>query len=145
MSSPTSRTLDLLRKEGWTAQVVEKWNPHSKTRLDLFGGIDVFACMPKAWAECVEIDEAHRVVTFGPPKEPGGFLGVQACAGASHSSRKAKLLSEKRMAIWLAAGGRLEIWSWSKRGARGKRKTWTARREPLSLSDFVPRERSECG
>ncbi len=130
MSSPTSRTLELLRKEGWTAQVVERWNPHSKTRLDLFGGIDVLACKP--------LEGLHMI-------SGRNVLGVQACAGASHSCRKAKLLSEKKMAIWLAAGGRLEVWSWSKRGPRGKRKTWTVRREPITFANYVARETEATG
>jgi hypothetical protein len=39
--SPTSRTNKLFRSEGYICQIVERWNPHSRTRLDLFGGIDI--------------------------------------------------------------------------------------------------------
>lgn len=130
MSSPTQRTLALLRKEGWQAQVVEKWNPHSRTRLDLFGGIDVLACRPYE----ASLGIAGAVVAYGAPR----IVGVQACAAASHAARKSKLLKEKKIAVWLAAGGRVEVWSWGKRGARGKRKTWQVRREAISLKDFVP-------
>jgi len=122
LSSPTSRTLALLRKEGWTAEVTERWNPHSKTRKDLGGGIDVLA-----W---------HAGSKHG--HFPGEIMGVQACAGASHATRKTKLLKEPKMALWLCARGRLEVWSWSKKGARGKRKLWEVRREELKLADFVP-------
>ena len=130
MNSPTSRTLALLRSEGWTAEVVERWNPHSKTRKDLGGGIDVLA-----WKARTYVAFTSNLTVAG---KNDGMLGVQACAGASHSARKAKLLSEKKMAQWLAAGGRLEIWSWSKKGARGKRKLWEVRREELRLADFIP-------
>lgn len=43
MSSPTQRTLDLLRKRGYRPAVVERWNPHTNIRQDLFGCIDVLA------------------------------------------------------------------------------------------------------
>ena len=32
-----------LRDAGWRAQVVEKWIPHTRQRLDLFGCIDIIA------------------------------------------------------------------------------------------------------
>jgi hypothetical protein len=41
--SPTARSLKKLRKEGWTASVVEKWIPQVKRRRDCFG-FDVLAC-----------------------------------------------------------------------------------------------------
>jgi len=41
--TPTQRTLAELRKRGYTAAVVEKWNPHARIRQDLFGFIDVLA------------------------------------------------------------------------------------------------------
>ncbi len=42
-ASPTELTLKLLRAEGWTVAVVEKWNPHARIRQDLFGFIDLLA------------------------------------------------------------------------------------------------------
>lgn len=39
--SPTQRTLAKLRKDGYLAAVVEKWNPHARCRQDLFGVVDV--------------------------------------------------------------------------------------------------------
>jgi hypothetical protein len=32
---------------------------------------------------------------------------------------------------WLGAGAFLAVWSWSKRGARGKRKLWSLREEEI--------------
>ncbi len=34
MASPTSRTLALLKKEGWQAAIVEKWNPHARIPVE---------------------------------------------------------------------------------------------------------------
>lgn len=105
MTSPTQRTLATLRELGYTAQVVERWNPHANIRQDLFGCIDVLA---------VHADH--------------GVLGVQACAGSSAAARAGKAQLEPRLEVFLAAGGRFEVWAWAKRGARGKRKVWSVRR-----------------
>jgi hypothetical protein len=41
--SPTQRSLEKLRQEGYLCQVVEKWNPHARIRQDLFGIGDILA------------------------------------------------------------------------------------------------------
>ena len=41
--TPTLRSLALLREEGYTVAIVEKWNPHVRIRQDLFGFIDLLA------------------------------------------------------------------------------------------------------
>jgi hypothetical protein len=112
MSSPTQRSLAYAREElGWICQVVEKWNQWARVRQDLFGCIDIVAIA------------GDRV------------MGIQACAGAGgdHARRRAKALAEPRLRAWLAAGALFEVWSWAKRGPRGKRKLWTLRREPMEL------------
>lgn len=106
--SPTQRTLQECRRRGWTAQVVERWNPHARIRQDLFGCIDIVAITPS------------------------GILGIQACAGSSHSTRMAKVIATPTTKLWLEAGARLEVWSWAKRGARGKAKRWTLREEGVT-------------
>lgn len=110
MTSPTARSLAYCRKVGWPAAVVEKWNPHSKTRHDLFGMFDLL------------------ILVEGVPPN---IIGVQACAGASHAARVAKVKSSANLAPWLACGGGAEVWSWAKQGPRGKRKTWTLRAEEV--------------
>lgn len=106
--SPTARSLAQLREWGCEAQVVERYNRFAKRRIDLFGVIDIVALYPT------------------------NIVGIQACAGSSHAARMSKIRSEPRVAMWLAAGGRLQVWSWSKRGARGKRKKWTLRVEEVA-------------
>ncbi|CAN0586163.1 unnamed protein product, partial [Ectocarpus sp. 12 AP-2014] len=44
--SPTQRSKAALQKEGWTVEVVEKWNPHVRQRKDLFGFADLLAIKP---------------------------------------------------------------------------------------------------
>lgn len=99
----------MCKKLGWTAQVVEKWIPQARRRVDLFGCIDM-------------------IVLDGQQ----GPIGVQACAGSSHAARMKKALAEPRLQTWLNSGARFEVWSWAKQGKRGKRKVWTCRREPVT-------------
>jgi hypothetical protein len=119
-TSPTSRTLDECRKRGYAAQVVERYNPHARVRVDLFGVIDLVAIAPAF------LDRAR-----------GSILGIQACAGASHADRRDKILAEPRARQWVEAGGRLELWSWSKRGGRNvTRKLWTLRVEVFTAESW---------
>ena len=110
MASPTSRSLDLARSQGWTAGVVEKWNMHARIRQDLFGVIDIVA-----------LDDNQ------------GVLAIQACAGSGASARLKKSLAEPRLKIWLERGSRFEVWAWAKRGPRGKAKRWSVRKVVVSV------------
>jgi hypothetical protein len=87
---------------------------HARVRVDLFGVIDLVAV-----------------------KQGVGIIGIQACAGGSHAARRAKAQAEPRLLEWLLSGGRFEVWSVAKQGARGKRKVWTVRREELIARDGV--------
>ena len=111
MSSPTQRSLAYLRKLGYTAQVVEKFNPFSHTRLDLFGCIDIVA---------IKHDEK-------------GVVGVQATSMGNVKARIHKILLVPEMSIWLSAGNRLAVHGFGKLGARGKRKTWQIKVVPITL------------
>ncbi len=44
--SPTSRSLEHLRNQGYLACVVEKWVQRAKIRVDAFGCIDILAIRP---------------------------------------------------------------------------------------------------
>ena len=41
--SPTARSLDLLRRRGYLAEVVEQNIPHARTKRDLYGFVDIVA------------------------------------------------------------------------------------------------------
>jgi hypothetical protein len=43
LTSPTARTLKLLRTRGWTADVCERWIAQAGIKRDLFGVADVAA------------------------------------------------------------------------------------------------------
>lgn len=103
--SPTQRSLKHLREQGYTAQVVERWNAWAKVRVDLFSWIDIVA---------IRHDRT-------------GVLGVQCTSDSNVAARLAKARVTNELGTWLAAGNRLVIHGWGKKGARGARKTWTLR------------------
>jgi len=105
MTSPTARSLVQLRKDGYIAQVVERWNSFANIRQDLFGFIDIVAIHP----------------------EQKGVLAIQATSnsGGNVSAHHKKIIAEPRSRLWLKCGNRILLWGWSKKGARGKRKLWT--------------------
>lgn len=124
--TPTQRALKDLRELGYTAQVVEKRVPYKNITQDLFGCIDIVA-----------MRRGTVKTALGWATTPSsGIVGIQVCAGASHAVRREKILDEPRARLWLQCGGSVEIWSYAKRGARGKRKTWQLRRESITLADF---------
>ena len=105
-TSPTQRSLALLRARGWTVAVVERWNAHAMIRQDLYGFADLLA---------------HK---------PGeGIMAVQVTSGSNLAARRSKIQAEPRAASWLAAGGLIAIHGWRKVGPRGKVKRWEAREE----------------
>lgn len=108
--SPTARSLRQLRQEGAIAQVVESWVPRTRIRRDLFGCIDIVAVIP------------------GEP----GCLGIQCTTASNAAARINKASAEPRLAVWLAAGNRFEVWAWGLRGARGARKLWSLTRQSIT-------------
>lgn len=103
--SPTQRSLAHLREQGYTCQVVERWCPHSRRRVDLFNFADIVAVKP-----------SFR-----------GVLFVQTTSASSVSARVKKIHETAAAGIVLAAGNPVVVHGWGKRGARGKRKLWTLR------------------
>ncbi|MHC4938740.1 MAG: hypothetical protein ACYTHK_07210, partial [Planctomycetota bacterium] len=89
MTSPTSRSLALLRDRGAVADVVERWipaGPGRSVRRDLFNFGDIIA---------VEPDQTGAVI-------------VQTTSGANLAARRKKILDacHEQARAWLAAGNR---------------------------------------
>lgn len=103
MSSPTQRTLDRLRKDGWLAEVTEKWIPGARIRKDLWGFVDV-----------VGVRE-------------GETIGIQATSYTNVSARVKKIEESETIAIVRSAGWRLVVWGWHKKDGR-----WTFREVDVS-------------
>lgn len=117
MSTPTSRTLEKCRKLGFQAAVVEKWIPQTKRRIDVFG-----------FGDLLVVDD-----------KPGALL-IQAtgdnAGDVARRVEKIKRESPRRARRWLAAGNRIQVWGWGKRGAAGARKLWTLRIVDVLLGDL---------
>jgi hypothetical protein len=116
--SPTQRSLKALREDGWTVEVVERWNPYARIRQDLFNFIDMVAIKP------------------GHP-----ITGIQVTA-AGASSRVRKIRAEPAAPLWLLAGGSLLVHSWAKRGPRGKRKVYQCRVIDITMNFFAEEKKT---
>jgi hypothetical protein len=109
--TPTARSLALLRKRGYLADVAEKWIPRANVRRDLFGFIDVAAIVP---------DQA-------------GVLGVQATTLGNVSARLNKARELPALKTWLSAGNGFQVWGWVKRGQRWHVKIIAVSRADMSV------------
>ena len=100
----------MLRKLGWTAEVVERWNPHARVRHDLFGFIDIMAV------------------------RDGYTLAVQTTSASGVSARIRKIADSDHIAAVRAAGWRVEVHGWRKQKVKrgGKATHWVARIVDLS-------------
>ena len=81
-----------MRKLGYRAAVVEKWNPHAKIRQDLFGCIDVVAV------------------------GNGETVGIQATSdnGGNVAARCRKIADAEAVGDLREAGWRLLVHGWKK-------------------------------
>jgi hypothetical protein len=95
MSSPTQRTLKMLRDEGWElVQVVEHWNSFARIRQDLFGVVDVLAV-------------GH-----------GETLAVQTTSYSNVSARVTKIAESDAIAPLREAGWAFHVHGWHKKKNR---------------------------
>lgn len=94
-------------------EVVERWNQYSKTRHDLFNVFDLVAMLTGV-----------------------GIMGVQVTSTSNLSARRKKLLASQEARTWIECGGRVRLHGWSKKGPRGKRKTWCLTEQELTRADF---------
>lgn len=102
--SPLQRSLKKLRADGWFCAITEHWNPWSKIRQDLFSFVDILAIRHNA------------------------TLAVQTTTAGNMNKRVAKIRACQAASVWLESPDRLiEVHGWSKKGPRGKRKTWQCR------------------
>jgi len=83
--SPTQRSLKLLREQGYTVAITERWNPFAKIRQDLFGFADLLAI------------------------KPGEIMAVQTTTASHLAAHRRKINSEARSRTWLEAGGRIQL------------------------------------
>ena len=111
-ASPTERTLRALRDADYLAAVVERWNPHTNTRHDLFKFADLLAV------------------------RPGTTLAVQATSGSNLSKRIAKLHAEPNVRSCLLAGWIVQAWGWTRYKQRVNGRWWRPRIVEIRLEDL---------
>lgn len=100
--TPTQRSLEKLREDGYTCEVVERWNAHTKQRKDLFGIIDILAI------------RQNEVV------------GVQTTSASSVSARVKKIADSELTPKIRDAGIKIIVHGWGKRVV-GKYKNGTSK------------------
>lgn len=103
-SSPSARSLKVMRERGYRAAVVEKWNPHARIRQDLYGCVDVL---------CIGNGET---------------VAVQATSGSNVASRVKKLEDSDALADMREAGWKIVVHGWRK-DSKGR---WQLREEDIS-------------
>lgn len=111
--SPTKRSLDFLRQQGATVEVVEHWNHFARIRQDLLGFADLLVLKP------------------GEPP-----LLVQVTTRGHQAARADKIISLPAARIWLECGGKIAVHGWAQVGAAGKRKVWDVTVRPVTLADL---------
>ncbi len=117
MISPTSRTLEYIRSQGWEADIVERFNAYAGKfgqHKDLFGIIDIIALTED------------------------GITGIQSC-GQSFSAHNKKILENPLALKWIEKGGTLLLIGWRKvklkRGSKALR--WQPRIKKYERGEFV--------
>ena len=113
-TSPTSRTLNLLRTKGYTCQVVEKFNAWVKIRIDLFNFIDI--CAIKSGEN--------------------GVLGIQATSGSNTSARIKKIKDNPTAKLWLETGNQIWVIGWRKLVKSKDGKFWQPKIEKITLENW---------
>lgn len=151
-SKPTPRSLEHLRKNGWTCHIVEKWIPPRGEmpygrRIDCFGFGDILAMRPTLY---VDADGFMTVEPIDKPKKiiPGVIALIQTTTGhgGSMAEHRDNILRETvtdkdgntkpnevraKFLTWKSAGGKVFLHGWRYGGARGERKGWILREEEL--------------
>lgn len=92
MSSPTQRSLALLKKEGYKPWIVESYNSFGHNRVDLYSFLDIVALRGG----------------------DNGILGVQTTSISNISARVHKITGIPVSHLWLETGNRIWIVGWGK-------------------------------
>jgi hypothetical protein len=109
--TPAARSLALLRRSGYRADVVQKWNAHAGVSVDLFGFGDVFAVSDRR--------EPPRVI-------------VQATTLDHVAHRLAKARARPELGVCLRAGIVFWVHGWYRRAGRWEVKVVEVRAEDLA-------------
>lgn len=112
--SPTSRSLQELRGQGYTCQIVEKFITWTNHRIDLFGWIDIVA-----------MKDGEQ-----------GLLGVQTTTGGHINERIKKAVALPEFKLWLSTGSRAVFHGWRKLKTPKDGRWWQVDRREITLKDL---------
>jgi hypothetical protein len=110
MPSPTQKAMAFYRAQGCEVVKLERYNHYARKTQDIWG--------------------ADILVRHGRK-----LVAVQATDGTNHAKRVTKSINNPLVANWLKGDAGFEVFSESKRGARGMPKKWTQRITQLTLND----------
>jgi hypothetical protein len=88
--SPTVRSLEALRDQGYKAWIVEKWNQFARVRQDMGGFADIVGVHPKI----------------------SGALAINSCSISDIDRHIKKYNRNEDLTVWLKAGNFFEIHGW---------------------------------
>ena len=86
--TPSTRSIRMLREDGWLADNVER--SIGKVRFDAFGIGDILACLA----------------------EPPTILLIQATSAPALANRRTKVQSSPALLDWIHSGGQFELHAW---------------------------------
>lgn len=89
-TSPTQRSLKLMRDQGYLCEITERWNPFAKIRQDLFNFVDIL---------CVK---------------DGKTVAVQTTSYSNMSARIKKIQELDTYPIVQSAGWEIVVHGWKK-------------------------------
>jgi len=112
-TSTNTRTINRLRGDLYTAEVVEKWIDRIKKRRDYLHLFDILGF-----------------------KEGEGIIGIQTTTEPQMYDHRKAMLANANLLPWLMSGGRGELWDW-KAVYKGKRKYWMPRIQEATVIDGV--------
>lgn len=109
------RSIKHLKDQGYSVARGEHWNYFAKKKQDLF-----------QFGDLLVANGDHIAL-------------VQVTTTGNMGAREKKIFSLPVHKIWLAAGGRIFVHGWSRKGPRGKRKVWC-----ITEREVVADEPCEC-
>lgn len=126
--TPTARSLQWLKSQGWQIARTEHWNSFAKIRQDVWGFADALGCKSE------HVQGVHDgFYAVGTLDEIALF---QFTTTANMRAREKKIRASKEAAYWLKCGGRIYVHGWSKKGKRNQRKTWQLTEREITLDSL---------
>lgn len=134
-TNATQRSLALLKRAHWEAEVVERWIPWAK-RPGETGGTN-----GDGGGRGIRRDFGNFADILAWRENMRGVLAIQCHPADSMAAHRAKVLTTPEIAAkvrkWLLAGNTFRLEGWRLGGERGGRKYWMVNTEWITV-DMLP-------